>query len=365
MQKHVLWAALISACVFVSATSLSACTEVLSCTENEAGCKGGKPVDGKCKFNLMPDGDKCVEPGTGGNGGDKDGGDDAAITSVCGVCDAPALCLPETKTCVNFCETPDPVPGSGETFDLVVCGGDIKNAQTMEKWIFDLKASCNNTCLLTCRWQNWFCDATIDCKAECAKDYVQDDCTTGCGAKPDDAARVACQDAKCVDVRKRTCVEDSSLCPGGMVTPACAEFSCTNECGSGTADDDNAVDGYCDDGAYISSGTDFCPFGTDCSDCGPREGKAQPVDTQSLGFGDACPNSWRCPGHSSNHDLNKSWCLEVNAGVGRCLVDCSSDNETCEGDYECVGLTSDGKPLKDKAGRQGRACAPKIDGLCN
>lgn len=373
MQKHVLWAALISSCVF-SALSLSACTEVLSCTRGEPGCIGGDAKkDGSCDAKLVNKGGKCVEPGTaGGTGGDAsvepkpDAGDkDASMTSVCGECEAPALCIPENKTCVNFCEAPEEVPGTGESFDLIVCGGDVKDPETMEKWEFDLKQSCTNTCLLVCRWQNWFCEAEIDCAEECAKSYVQDNCTSGCGAEADDAARIACQNKACVDARKMTCVEDASLCPSGKA-PKCDDFSCTNECAPGTDDDRNTIDGYCDDGAYIASNTDFCPFGTDCADCGPRKGKARPVDTEPIAFGEPCPNQWRCPGHSSNHDLNKSWCLDVNAGVGRCLVDCSSDDETCPADYECTKLNdTNGDPLLDTSKRRGRVCAPKADDLCN
>jgi len=342
-----------------------------ACSEPDLQSVRGTADAGKPRDAGMSDAGKPRDAGMSMEAGmradaNPDPSADAGPLSACAPCGDQELCVPEVKECVNFCETPDEVPGAGERFDLIVCGGDVKDLGTNEKWVLDLAQSCTNTCLLVCRWQNWFCEAEIDCAAECAKSYVQDKCDADCGAEANDPARVACQNAKCVDARKQTCVEDSARCPDGKVTPKCEDFSCANECGAGTPDDNNLFDGYCDDGAYAGSSTDFCPFGTDCADCGPREGKARPVDTDRIEFGNPCPNSWRCPGHSADHDLNESWCIDVIAGVARCLVDCSSVGETCAAaDYECIELKdSSGGPLQDSNGREARVCVPTSQDLC-
>lgn len=369
MLKHVLYAALVISGV-ISSLSLSACSEVESCKPGSAGCIDGPPEDGECKFDLVKRGNKCVEPGSAGdvdsgaNGGE-DGGDDAGPMSACEPCDEPALCVAERKECVDFCETPEEIPGTGAEFQQITCGGETDPMGNPV--VLDFATTCKNTCLLTCRWQNWFCPGPkSDCAAECDKPEVQADCAvpvTGC------AGDVPCQKTKCTDIRALGCRAEAALCPNSMgMAPNCDGVSCSNACADAQSAQANTFDGFCDDGAYTFSDTDLCPFGTDCADCGPRMGAARPVDMGDIKIGDPCPNSARCTGRSSDYDLNKSWCLDIVGDVSRCLTDCSGDDETCTEGFECVELSnSAGSPLTDRNGRRGKVCYPTPDSLnqCN
>lgn len=357
MLKHVLWAGLATACVITSALSLSACETVDSCKPGSAGCIDGPPKDGECQFDLVLSDGKCVEPGSASNGGDKDSGPmetDSGPASACAACDEPALCVPERKECVDFCETPEEIPGTGPKFAQITCGGETDAAGNPV--VLDFAQTCTNTCLLTCRWQNWFCDAKVSCAEECAKPYVQADCAlpaTGC------INDLACQKTKCTTIRALGCVADMALCPNGA-TPSCGDVTCTNKCADQQSADANTFDGFCDDGTYTFSQTDLCPFGTDCADCGPRKGAPRPgIDTGKLKLGEACPNASRCAGRSSDYELNKSWCLDVVGEVARCLADCSGDDESCPTGFKCEELSnSSGNALVDRNGRRGKVCYP-------
>ncbi len=363
MLKHVLWTVLGTGLVISGALSLSACSEVESCKRGAVGCVDGDPNDGgECKLGLVPRDGKCKEPdGLDNDGGKEDGGgnnskDDAGEASACAPCDAPALCVPERKECIDFCEAPEEVPGSGPDYQQITCGGE-KDA--MDKpVVLDFAQTCKNTCLVSCRWENWFCPGSKrDCAADCDKPNVQAECAlpvTGCGSD------VTCQKTKCVNIRALGCQADAMLCPnsGGMA-PKCDAITCTNKCADQQSADANTFDGFCDDGAYTFSETDLCPFGTDCADCGPRTGAARPVDVGDIKLGEPCPNSARCAGRSSDYDLNKSWCLDVAGDVARCLVDCSGDDERCPTGFKCQELSSSaGTALMDRNGRRGKVCFP-------
>jgi hypothetical protein len=56
--------------------------------------------------------------------------------------------------------------------------------------------------------------------------------------------------------------------PDEVPTPNPAETSCSNEC-------EFAGDGACDDGGS-GAAFDLCALGTDCDDCGPRDGETPP-----------------------------------------------------------------------------------------
>ncbi len=367
MLKHVLWAALITGSVVSSGLSLSACSEVESCKPGTAGCVEAGPKDGECQFDLVLRNGKCMNPADLDK--DEDSGTDEADSgqvSACAPCESPALCVPEREECVDFCETPEEIPGSGREVEQITCGGE---RDAMDKpLVLTFAETCTNTCLLTCRWQNWFCPgAKTDCSAECAKPYVQTDCSLPPGPSGGCLNDLACQRNKCTEVRALGCVADATLCPNTMgMAPVCEGITCNNQCKNSMSAQANAFDGYCDDGAYTFSDTDLCTFGADCADCGPRNMPERAVDKGKIELGEPCPNSARCAGRSSDFDINKSWCLDVAADVGRCLADCSGDDETCPQGFKCTALSnSSGADLIDGRGRRGKVCYPDNQNQCN
>lgn len=366
MQKHVLWATLTLSALL----PLSGC-EVDNCEKNTEGCVGGNPVGGKCKFDLVVGKDgKCVAPGNGGGStgsedAGKDASADAAPMSECPEgCEEPALCVPDRKECVNFCETPDTFPNSGPFVTQVLCGGegtDAANALTFAQ-------ICANTCELTCRYWNWFCpDAAYNCATECAKPEVLMDCMklaadmpAGCGDGTE-AEQRECQQTKCEEIRNFPCKEEAGICPinpdkpGDTGTPECGNVVCSNDCTG------NVFDGYCDDGAFSNGATDFCAWGSDCADCGPRRGEPGPLDTGKFKIGEVCSNSFRCEGNTlgegSSVVPNEAWCRQIGAdGNTRCIQDCSTDGEECPEGFECEKLNP---PYEDDKGREGKGCLPK------
>mgnify|MGYP001385628313 CR=1 FL=1 len=91
------------------------------------------------------------------------------------------------------------------------------------------------------------------------------DCTGKWLCHPTNNVCVECNgNGSCNADQRNTCT-DGGFCVEGSSLGGGAEQICSDTCGTPS-------DGDCDDGGP-NSDFDFCDFGTDCSDCGPREGQ--------------------------------------------------------------------------------------------
>jgi hypothetical protein len=345
--------------------------EVENCKRGELGCIGGNADDGKCKFGLVAKNGKCVEPNGSGNGGNtsnNNGGEDAgdsggedggtsAADDMCGGCEGTDICIEKSRECVDFCEAPDELPGAGDVPELISCSGDPNAAGGQLDLSFE--ENCIARCQLECRWREWFCGET--CTANfCADAARLLECQTECPASDK-----ACMGTKCRETRARKC--DGAKCSDNSA-PDCSDITCSNECDSSDPRSKvNLFDGYCDDGSYTNSASDFCPFGTDCADCGPRRGPARPQDEGDLGFGELCPNPWRCDDHTGDNTTNASWCLLVPGalqGVARCMPDCSEKGEECPPGYVCEQIYIMNDPATDGNDVPSKGCFPNKAKTC-
>jgi len=356
---------LIHACAVALLLCFAGCTAVEHCKPGEVGCFAGPPDDaGLCKFDLVARNNLCVTPAAAralDDAGPPRQADGAIIedsggprpppTMPCGTCPGDKTCASDSKTCIDFCATPAELPGQQPAPEAIRCGGEIKNAQTGERYTLSFEETCRNTCELACRARGWFCKTGCE-KDACEKPEVQADCHARCDKATDP---LACVQSLCSDTRATGCANTAGFCAAGEF-PDCAKVTCTNSCGS------TAYDGVCDDGDLDNAAYASCEWGTDCADCGPRRGEDMSRKHQQ---GDLCSLQEQCEGSSPDFSKNEAFCTAVTPGgqVRRCVLDCSGGQEPCPVGTTCSTLTiqdEDGKvkALTDYRGVEGHACLP-------
>ncbi|MEM9071932.1 MAG: hypothetical protein AAGE52_25710 [Myxococcota bacterium] len=131
------------------------------------------------------------------------------------------------------------------------------------------------------------------------------------------------------------CDVDATCTPMCDCDPECAASGlCSDECGPGGS---YVADGECDDGGP-GSNTSLCALGTDCTDCGPREGGCD-CDLSS-GCDEGCDCDDDCAG---------------------CTCDATTACDPgCACDPECAGCSCD----TDSACQEGCDCDDDCGGGC-
>jgi hypothetical protein len=321
------------------------CGEVEHCKEvEEAGCLKSIPLaDGTCLFDLVPRAGICVKSGS--------------EQDFCSQCAEGDLCVPERNQCVNFCAAPAILPGSVSPPEPIFCTATRDPAKPNENPMLSYEEVCQRRCRLQCqRWEQLCGDFRCE-QGFCDRPEVQAKCATDCPLTAG-ARDLACLTRSCNDVRFARC--DTMLnCPNG-VAPDCATVSCSNDCqygGQGLAGD-----GFCDDSDPASARYAFCPWGTDCTDCGPRKGaKKEPSYA-----GDICAFNVNCEGWTDSPVTSRAWCIEQGSipGLNRCSLDCSRE-DTCPDGFLCRELeftdaeTGETRP-RIEGGVSAKACFPML-----
>ncbi len=342
------------------ALSLIGCQSVEHCTPGDVGCINGPPdKSGGCKFDLVPRVGYCMPREAAqliDDAGFRHFADGALApdtgprpppTMPCGACPADKTCATDSKSCVDFCSAPSVLPGSKPTAEAIRCGGEIKNAETGERYVLTFAETCESNCQLACRLRSWFCKRGCD-KDACKQPEVQADCHTRCDKSSDP---LSCVQSLCNDTRAGGCSSLPGFCASGD-SPDCKTAICTNSCAS------TAYDGVCDDGDLLSASFAGCAWGTDCSDCGPRQGEDTSRNRKQ---GDPCSLQEQCAGSSPDFMKNSAFCSAVVPGKAwkRCVLDCSTFRKPCPVGTTCTTLKlGDGKVVTDFNGVEGHACLP-------
>lgn len=338
-------AALIVVFVMAYATTLLGCGEVERCQRrDERGCLDSVPLeDGSCLYDLVPRKGICVRVGS-----DED---------KCSACPTGNLCIPERNECRNLCEAPPILPGSVAPPEPIFC--EATRESPGENPMLSFEEVCTRRCRLQCQRQEQFCG--VPCKQGfCDRPEVQAECVAAC---PPNAAAGGVRDLMCLtnscnEVRFSGCGQVQ--CPEGVAPPNCANVTCTNTC-SFTAPGIVASpgDGVCDDGDPVSADFNFCEWGTDCVDCGPRLGTRK----EPSYVGDICAFHGNCQGGTGSPLDAEAWCGDLildgfpEGAVSRCLSDCSRENDCPEG-FQCRELKLvNGGPLVE-GGVTAQACFP-------
>ncbi len=323
----------------------AACGEVEHCERGAVGCIDGPPNDaGVCSFDLIARGNVCVAKGAS----DRPTGPQP---NPCGKCAKGLTCTSDSLTCVDFCESVKPLPGSEKAPDPIRCGGEIKDNATGETYSLSFDETCFSNCQLACRLRDWFCKSGC-AKGACDAPEVLADCHARC----DDATDpLTCIESVCTDTRATGCSSVEGFCEGGEIAD-CSATECKNSCAS------TAYDGVCDDGDLFSAAFGSCAWGSDCADCGPREGDDISHDLKQ---GAACSLQEQCAGYSPDFAKNAAFCAQVVPGkpLRRCVLDCSGDTELCPLGTTCSTLRAEKPeggttPVFDVNKVRGRACLP-------
>jgi hypothetical protein len=173
-------------------------------------------------------GDGCGgEPGDGDDGGDGDGDDDGGVDPVIDI-DACTQCLSEQ--CESAMQTCDEIDACKTVVDCVIA----------------------NEC--------WFDDGTC----------VTGSCTTELSRATVESGNATLHLQSC---SLSTCADECAYSGGGAIG---GEPGCSDACAW-------SKDGECDDRGEGSL-YDACLFGTDCTDCGSREGQSQPSCSEECRF---------------------------------------------------------------------------------
>lgn len=328
------------------------CSDVKKCKKGTEGCLDGKPFEEgtpneRCSFGLVVENGKCVEAGedTARDGG-RDSGTDGGRDGGTGSCDCAAdeVCSPEDgTTCLSYCDAEErltaiaPPPGCSD-----YSGTTVKPLTYAQ--------ACKNSCLQYCKRAEVYCPGFVCDETACDGAQQMQVCATECPGND-----VDCMTTGCEELRDIACADFA--CPDAF-PKSCTDVRCTDSCTGG-----NNKDGYCDDGDPFSASYDFCAYGTDCGDCGPRRGPKAPV--QELGGN--CVRDVGCPGFDADFLKTESWCLNVpgtDAAQFACIPNCTGhEDETdyCPEGFACQGLEySDGTPFTNPSGLQGYGCVPLV-----
>jgi hypothetical protein len=335
------------ALTIVALSSLAGCSDVESCKETETlGCLNSAPrsdLNDPCLYDLVLRGAKCVKPGS--------------AEDLCGLCASGALCVPERNTCVNFCEPQSPLPGSGSQPEVIYCEAIDTDNDPSTNPMLTFEDTCTRRCKLRCQRFAQFCPGYECPPGSCEQKDVQDKCLAECPLAANGGKDLACLAKSCNDSRLQIC--DSKLaCPNG-VAPACATLTCTNDC---MFDGGNGLtgDGQCDDGDVVASKSAACDWGTDCIDCGPRQG----TRPEAAAWGSACQYNLNCAGGSGHPSDANAWCVKQSTLVGaqRCMPDCSR-GQGCPDGFSCFQVEQEDEtthalvPLIE-GGITAQACLP-------
>lgn len=313
MTTAKLWAALAT----VTLTTISACSGVDKCIEGvDTGCLNSAPDDsGNCKFGLVAssDGLTCVKAGSASAG---DAGSGRADGGSCS-CPSGQLCR-EDGTCVNLCTPVANPPVAKAT--LLPCVAPAGVTESFGRIALAL-------CYQTCMHRAVYCGTSCDPDTDCTQTVASTTARTACLGNEDQA----CATKLCEAARDLPCAQQQ--CPTGTLN--CAGALCSNSCS--TPDYNN--DGVCDDGDPSNAISYACDYGTDCGDCGPRNGKAAPT---TLDLGDVCADPSQCGGDLNSVKTSTGWCVPATSSqtYARCVPDCSN-GKTCAAGYDCSGIASD------------------------
>jgi hypothetical protein len=330
----------VASVALIALLALSGCSKVEKCTKGEPGClEAATKADGTCAAGLVAKGNQCVKP-SGGSGG----GNGSCHCASDEVCAADGSCIAYCAPVANPPQV-NPTPTSCEP---VVTGSDSNPpALTFAQLC---RASCEQNCLRA----EVFCPGHTCKVSECDNAAQLARCALDCPMKD-----TACMQARCDELQGASC--DMFKCPAGSTRSCGSDVHCSDSCAG------NNNDGFCDDGDPASATYSFCPYGTDCSDCGPRRG---PRPARGA-FGDVCPGGQdvACDGYNDDFLKTGAWCLRVvpkdDSAPFRCVPDCTTANGAgnCPADYECQAvLTSEGAPYTDATRNKtpGYACVPTV-----
>jgi hypothetical protein len=295
-------------------SSLAGCSKVEKCEKGSEGCLGGAPLDDDtCNAGLVVGEDgTCVEPSGDGEGG---------------YCDE-ASQVPERQPVPPPCEPPE------STDD--------------DPMRYDFAEVCKRKCLQTCMRAEIMC-TDYECNpSECDSPTVLASCVVECPDMDEDCLTESCQQVQYASCAGFACPADTGH--------DCGDVRCSDTC------TENKQDGYCDDGHPFSAAYSLCVHGTDCSDCGPRQGD-RPARAR-LGGLCAGGRDVACEGYEDDYLSNGAFCVHVAGtpdGQFRCVPDCTSDDEVCPDGFDCEDLEfTSGAPYTDLSGVQGRACFPNF-----
>lgn len=304
----------------------SACGDVAKCERGSPGCLAGPPEGGDCRYGLVLINGACAEPGA----------EPPALSCQCG---EGQVCTLDAYSCVDYCAPLELEIGSEPAPEPVSCAPSEG---------FDVL--CAHRCLLRCRQLEDFCTDSGGCSQEaCNSQGELAACHSECGNEADGTR---CMAQHCTDTLAAGCKDVA--CPPGK-GPNCDQVQCRNSCAGYN------FDGVCDDGDLESAASGVCPYGTDCADCGPRQGAAPKPAAQ----GSACAFHSNCAGANAADLADaSSWCIEIADGISRCAPDCSDEGEICpEGSacFELSGVDQDGDGEPDPwvdGDRRASACFP-------
>jgi hypothetical protein len=322
--------------------ALAGCSDVESCLErSELGCLNStpRPDGGGCLFGLVVVDGICQKSGTS--------------NTKCGPCKAGSICNEKTNSCVDFCAKPTQNPGSVLPPESIFCEA-IATTTTPNPAMLTFADVCQRRCRLNCQRLAQFCPGYQCPAGSCDGADVRTKCAMDCPGANGAATDLACLTRRCNDTRMVRC-DNSLSCPNG-VAPNCSNIACTNDCMF--SGQDVTGDGVCDDGDVLSSETAQCDWGSDCTDCGPRQGNETFGDP-----GDICQYTLNCAGGTGSPDTAGAWCVNLNSvpGVARCMPDCSR-GQSCADGFTCrqaLFKQADGSNAQITAGGfSSSACLP-------
>jgi hypothetical protein len=315
--------------------ALSGCQEVRKCKRGDPGCIDG-PVndDGECAAGLVKRGGDCVEP---------------TSSSGCN-CAADELCDENTKTCLAYCAPVGELPKASPTPPSCT---PVKTASDNNPPPLTFDELCEAACLQNCVRAQAFCPDYECDPASCERGVARARCLLDCPGMD-----TTCMTNRCMERSMTAC--NQFMCPNGT-TRSCQDVTCSDSCMG------NNNDGFCDDGDPSSATYSFCPYGRDCTDCGPRRGSSRPA---RRALGEPCPEGQdvSCEGYNDDFLKTQAWCLRFSSASGaafRCVPDCTTEDGAgeCADGYECQAVkTSSGEPYRDATNNRtpGYACVPQI-----
>ena len=301
---------------------LAGCSDVESCQEaTDLGCINTAPrADGSCLFDLVLSNGKCVKK--------------ASIDDKCGLCSPGSLCVPSQGQCVDFCAVPTALPGSVAPPTPIFCEAFKQDGSTDTNPMLSFSDVCQRRCELRCERLAQYCTGYKCPDGSCDTPDTQTKCLADCPPPAAGGMDVACLTQSCNDARLTRC-GSTITCPAGS-TLNCANITCSNDCSFQLDGQAVVGDGVCDDGDVLSSASPYCAWGTDCADCGPRQGTTAPAPAD---LGGLCEWAENCAGATGKPSTATSWCVGLmTTKASRCMPDCSR-GETCPTGFGCFQVT--------------------------